>query len=232
MKASNIRKLLIINSITSVLFTLFSTVAWYYINKDSDNDGTQISVKDIDVSMDYKIYKANDQYQVIESTNVEDLYLMPYDTVIVEKNVLTTLIIDFEVSGAKVTSREGTMTFTITCSEEDYSEDAISNITNYELVPLRVTQTDPEDIYNTVLDSAPGTKQKFVSGTTKATELEFTINIANYTSLIHDNTLSIFIIIDYDTTLIENFTSSIEVSTEQSGGTLPFANDLTTIEIS
>lgn len=248
MKTGKIKLLLLINCVTSVLFALFATVAWFYINESVDNSGFEISVTNVDVSLFYKFYKYNEENTIIETTNLSQLSLKAYDTVIVEKNVLNTIVINFDIGGSKIENQSGEITITATCKtptleEGDTEADVVkyhllSNIIQFQLIPMNITSTEPETIFDTIFTASrrttnPYTKYTFVDldDNTRSNQVEISFNPSSYSSQINNGILSVYVVVDYSEELINKNFDDLTITTELSDDVISFDKDILSIEV-
>ena len=245
MKKYKLKTFLFLNCVTSIMLAVFATVAWFKINNVVNSEDF-ISVRDVDISLQYKFYQYNELNEITSSTDYHDLRLNEYDSIIKSRNVNNPLVIEFEISGKVIVDALSDLQLTINCSNTTYNSQNISNITQYNILMMQPSATD-EATYNNVLTAAKNqnTSYRFVTAQnngnattyTKANVIPYIIRSQDYspyfTGQNPQTSFTMYIVIDYAEDLIEDvFADILGLATEDSDDSVGrFSNDLTTIQI-
>ena len=212
-------------------FNLFvcitGTVAWFVASRRLKAEGPQVQFYGHELDMKYKVYKYDDdQKQAIDVTGQTDaLKLQKYDSVITSRNVNTPIILEFIITGMDL-GENIPLYINTHCSNETTTDRVLSNIIQLQFAPISaITTTDANEIYHQsvnyfINNSIP--EVVFKNGSVKTQDVLY--ELSNYENLIVDNTLRIFIKLDYSISLINSFNFSIT-----DADTTSFANDLTLI---
>lgn len=179
--------------IFNLAVTFAATFAWFTAMKQLSGDQMAVQMEAHELRLDYEIYKFDDSLK--EITEIDNLTLNPYDTVIKERNKNNAIIIKATLeSDFFVNNSTYDISISLACSETAANTDYLSNITHFKFATL----TDIEDIY---YDSVAGlqniTPLKFIT-TVKLTEITYTISNAP----IIDNKVVIYGLFNYDEDLI------------------------------
>ena len=186
--------------IAATVMTIFNlaicfaaTFAWFTASQKLAGSQMAVQMEAHELRLDYEIYKFNDSLK--EITEVEDLTLNPYDTVIKERNKNNAIIIKATLeSDFFVNNSTYDVSISLACSETAANTDYLSNITHFKFAAL----TDINDVY---YDSVAGlqniTPLKFIT-TVKLTEVTYTISNAP----IIDDKIVIYGLFNYDEDLI------------------------------
>ena len=211
-----------------VIFNLFvcfvGTYAWYVSRKQNDVSAMQVQMYTHELDLDYKIYKYSEEEKtIVDATNYQDaLTMQKYDSIINSRNVNTSIVIEFFISGEALSSYSPVALSTV-CTNSTLTDRVLSNIVEIKILPLVVSVTEPADIYDYVLSNCSiTTALKFKNNSVKS--LEITKEITNYSSYIVDSSLKLFMVIDYSESLLGDFDFS-SLSVENT----TFTNDLTEI---
>ena len=170
-----------------------ATFAWFTAVKQTKGSDIAVQMEAHELKLDYEIYKFDDSLK--EITEVDDLALNPYDTVIKERNKNNAVIIKTTLSSNFFIGKSTyDVDISLACSATAANTDYLSNITHFKFAAL----TDIDDIY---YDSVAGlqniTPLKFIT-TVKLTEVTYTISNAP----IIDNKIVIYGLFNYDEDLI------------------------------
>jgi len=170
-----------------------ATFAWFTAVRKVNGSDIAVQIEAHELNLDYEIYKFDDSLK--EITEIDDLILNPYDTVIKERNKNNAIIIKATLSSNFFINKSTyDVSISLACSEIAANTDYLSNITHFKFAAL----TDIEDVY---YDSVAGlqdiTPLKFIT-TVKLTEVTYTISNAP----IIDGKIIIYGLFNYDEDLI------------------------------
>ena len=196
----------VINLFLVLLCLVAVTYAWLSNNKYTESSPMQIVVNKADLSFDYTVYQYNAETNTY--TDNGTFVLAPYDMIITSRNEHSAIIIKLDIFGAIIDSHSN-FTINFLCSDTQLNTRSLSNVTNFKAGLFNINSNDAEVVYTTAETNFKNlTAYKFKT-TTKATQVS--IAISNYASYISDNKLTVYIQIDYDATLAEEF-NTITVS--------------------
>ena len=197
-------------------------LAWFTTSQTVDTVGMQMRIEATKLDLTYNVYKYIDEIKAAADVTEEpDAFtLAKYDSVILERNQNTSIIIRFEFN---ITATAPLYIISY-CTEATANTHFLSNIVElkFGIIP-NFTATTPNDIYTEAAayfnNISPHT---FKNGNSK--ELTLTYFVTNYSQYINQGKLDLFLQLDYSETLINDFTFSLEDSE-----TTEFLNDLTLI---
>ena len=204
------------------LFVCFSGVlAWFAAAHRNDADGMQVQVYSHELTMSYRVFKYSDDEKAgVEVTAQQNaLELQKYDSVITSRNENTPIILEFLLSGMAL-GENLPINITTSRSQSDATVQAISNIIKLQFAPLEINSNDGSVIYNTAV-SYFRSQQDGAIFEDGETEVSYELN--NYSSHLTGAGLTLFIMLDYSESLIENFKDNFDITDST---TVAFINDL------
>lgn len=224
------QKLKIILATGLAVFNLFmcftGVVAWFTAAKVNDASDMQIQMYTHELDVSYRVFRYDDDEKagLDVTNNVDALKLPDYDSVITSRNEHTPIIIEFTISGMSL-NEETPIYLNTHCTNSTLDAYVLSNI--IELKLDYGMATIDESSASTIYDSAVShfkenvTDRKF-KNETKLTDILYTVE--DYTELIDDGKLKIYMQIDYSVDLIRALNLSFSAITA-----VNFPNDLTLI---
>lgn len=212
------------------LFALFDLLvcgmgcyAWFVTKNTVSASGIQMRIYTQDLDLSYKIYKySDDEKCAIDVTNQDDaLALQEYDSVITSRNDNTPIIIEFNLRGEKITG-DNSICLSVTCTDPATDTRYLSNIVGLKFATTTaITGDSTADIYDSAVNYFKDVNSyTFKNGDNKTSEIVYTAT--NYTSYIVNNVLKIYMQLDYEPSLVQQFEFSFDDVT-----TTSFTNDLT-----
>ena len=236
-KASFI-KLGIMLAFSAIIF-IFSSIAWFSSNKEVGSSGMSVKVLDNLVYGTPTIYNYSfdTTTQQYTAQTCNSLDLMQYDAVFNSNNSYTYAVIRMELIGENL-AQAGTIRFVL---ERDTSNSAaapldsdyVSSVMNYRFVTLSSFPESAADVLTAAAAAAQSAEaQTFVSNNAKLSSLTFDVlyTAANW----HNNRLYIYMYVDYDANLIENYVENSlqNLLTTSNDGKVMVGNDISTLVIS
>lgn len=203
--------------------------AWYTDNKETTTNTPGIQAGHNTISFDYFVYKYNTELYVIEDvTGEEDQFTMnAYDSIILSRNIHTSLIIKLEISGAAL-SEEQDIYCDITCSNETIDDMCLSNAIQFKFGFFDIDEEDAEDIYLTAESefNKINEKYRFKDGSTKEDLIRFIIDNSHYS----ESTIDLYIQVDYAQDLISEL-STFDITDLTADNVVTYTGDIEKLEI-
>lgn len=203
------------------------TYAWFVMTRVNNASAMYVQMYTHELDMSYRVYKYDDNLkEAIDATGLPDALTLPkYDSVIKSRNVNTPIILEFIVTG--VALEENIPLYINThCQNTTTTDRVLSNIVQLQFSSINsITSSDTNIIYNESLnyfDENSIPEITFKNGNNKTQDVVYTLT--NYQDAVLNNSLKIYIKLDYSIDLIDQFEFSITDST-----TTSFNNDLTLI---
>lgn len=222
-------KLKIVCATLLALFNLVTcfigTYAWFVANQSVSAATMQVQMYTHELDMSYRVYKYDDNAKTaIDATGAADALTLPeYDSVIVSRNDNTALVIEFLVSGIAL-GEDWPITISAYCSNNSFSTRCISNIISMKFAPITsITSYTAADIYPQALNYFSTVNgSQFVNNGSKTQTITYLLD--DYAAALVNNTLRLFVVVDYSPTLIDSFEFSFD-----DASTTAFSNDLISI---
>lgn len=222
-------KLKIVCATLLALFNLVAcfvgTYAWFVTSQSVSAATMQVQMYTHELDMSYRVYKYDDNTKTaIDATGAADALTLPeYDSVIVSRNDNTALVIEFLVSGIAL-GEDWPITISAYCSNNSSSTRCISNIISMKFAPITsITSYAAADIYPQALNYfSTVNSSQFVNNGNKTQTITYLLD--DYAATLVNNTLRLFVVVDYSPTLINSFEFSFD-----DASTTAFSNDLISI---
>lgn len=219
----------------------FATIAWFSSNKEVGSSGMSIRVLNDLVYGSSTIYNYsfNTTTQQYTPQTSNSLDLMQYDAVFNSNNSYTYAVMRIELTGENL-AQSGTIRFvlqrdTTNSTANQLGSDYVSSVMNYRFVTISSFSATAADVLTTVHAAATAqgvAAQTFVSNNAKLSSLTFDVpyTAENW----HNNKLYVYMYIDYDTELIEDYVENSlqNLLTTSNGGEVTVGNDISTLVIS
>ncbi len=223
------KKLKTICAILMAIFNLFvcftGAWAWYTAMHQNNASGFSVVIYTHELDMSYRVYKySDDEKAIINATGHNDaLTLQEYDSVLTERNVNTAILIEFAINGMALNDNLP-IYVNSHCTNNSKTAKVISNIISlqFDVIPT-ITSNDPTTIYNQAVTHFNSVTKNYFNQTTKITDIEY--ELEDYSSAVQNGALRLYILLDYSSTLINNFEFTVG-----DAATTTFSNDLTRIE--
>ena len=211
----------IVNLIFAIICCTVVVFAWFSMNKITNGNGMQIVLQQNDINIDYSVYKYKDN-NFYDATNTNDSFILnPYDTIIQERNIHTSIILKLVITGQAVLERDNIF-LSINCSETNSDTMYLSNVVYFKFGLFNIDSNDVETIYTTAESSFNQINNKYTFvGEEKETLIVY--SISNYSNHIIDNSLTLFVEINYDEDLVEQL---VLPSYEDFGTTIAYTPDI------
>ena len=212
------RGLKIFLATTMAIFNLFvcfvSTYAWFVGAQKPDATGINIQMEANELRLDYELYAYNDTLKQVEEVNSFDL--LPYDTILKEKNNITPIVAKITLYGTVLADKTtADVNILASCTNNSLQANVLSNITHFKFGVLDITSTNISDIYYQAIESlSTATKYKFIT-TVKNLTIEETIQAP-----VENSEIVLYSIFNYDEDLIT--ARNINIDT----GAPTFTNDI------
>lgn len=258
-KSKNRTNLKITLALSTVIFSLVSsfvgTIAWFSSNTQVMATGCSITVYADDTELSYSIYRfdIDQNYPVyLSDDDATGFVLNQYDVVFKERNKYNPLYLEISLAGASLGS-SGSLSFVLQrdtsispMDANNYLSSSFTSVTKFAIGTNSSIQSGIYNPMNSVNDTWNNLNaaffardsldqlatQSFTSGTsghyTKYDSLTFSVNYDS--SDFVNGVLYIFLYINYDSTLAENYSNEHGISI---GGSLNYTlhDDLTTLSI-
>lgn len=218
------KKIWILSTINLLFVIICCTIvvfAWFSMNKITNGNGMQIVLQQNDINIDYSVYKYNNN-TFYDVTDTNDTFILnPYDTIIKERNVHTSIILKLIITGQAVLERDNIF-ISINCSETNSDTMYLSNAVYFKFGLFNIDSNDIETIYTTAESNFNQINNKYTFvDNIKNTLIIYTIS--NYNDYIVNNSLTLFIEINYDEDLVEQL---VLPSYEDFGTTIAYTPDI------
>ena len=244
-------------TVFSLFVTTLGVYAWFNYKMNETAEGTDFSVYSDNTNLTYSIYKydvSQDSPTCVDGETSNGFVLNQYDVVFKERNKYNPVYLEIQMSGALL-SESGSINFILerdptypAMDSNNNLSEYFSSVTRYAVASNGVIANgihDPTSVQNTWNNlntvfyerDVAGTlsTQLFTSGTTgnytKNNSLSF---IVNYTQSDYvDSLLYVYLYINYDTSLTEQYSYEHGLNSQSIGGAMNYTltNDLTSIHI-
>lgn len=204
-----------------------TSFAWYSQNRLSYVNGANISVVDDTLQISYEMFMFNEDDQVGENVTekLNNLNLPAYDSVILERNIHTNLIIKITIfsNNEFTTDNLHCMVF---CNNDSLLDNTLSNIVEFKIAQFTIESDDPNVIYSEASANfnSIDTVSKFNNDGTKATVIDF--DISEYEMI--DDEVTFYLELNYAEELVGKIES---FDLESFDSILHYPSDVTKIEI-
>lgn len=208
------------------LFVCFTGVwAWFVATHLNNASDFSVGIYTHELDMSYRVYKySDDDKAIINATGYNDaLTFQEYDSVLTERNINTAILIEFEISGMALHDNLP-IYINSHCTNSSKTAKVISNIIflQFDVIPS-ISSADPTTIYNQAVNHFESVEKNYFNQATKVTDIEYELD--NYSSAVVNGGIRLYILLDYSSTLINNFEFTVG-----DAATTTFSNDLTRID--
>jgi len=185
--------------IFNLLVVFVGAWAWFVNLRKLSGDEMNIRIEANELNLQYNIYKFD--MDLKEITEVNNLELNPYDTIISERNSQNAIIIKTTLQSNLFNGKSSfDIDIKIHCTNESPTNtDCLSDIVCFKFAPLNISDTEIEDIYNQALADLENETLRTFYTTVKLNDIDFNINAP-----IINNKITIYSVFNYEDTLITN----------------------------
>jgi len=198
------RKKLIVIPLINIIFILMCfvsiTFAWFAMNDTVQSSGLTISVNKQNLFFNYTVYHYNIDSKEYLAT--DDFDLRPYDMIIKNRNEHISIIIKLEVFGEAIDKHKD-IDIHFLCSDQNSDTMSLSNVLEFKVGLFDILSTDIETIYTSSETAFTEINALMFKTNSKIVDLSYTLT--NYTNHIIDDKLFVYVQINYNDDLAEEF---------------------------
>ena len=213
--------LAIFNLILLIFIFGIATFAWFSTNRETSGKGLLITAQQNEIGFNYTVYKYDDENKVFITTN--SFNLRPYDMIITNRNLHSSLVLKLDIYGDFIIQgRDIYLNFL--CSDGQSTTMSLSNAVHFKIGMLSIVSDDAAFVYTEVERQLNSSSSIKFSNAQKSQTISHLLRNYNATNGI----LTVYIQIDYDVDLLENFET---ITNDDFDAPINFAADIYELNI-